>query len=77
MFRSQLYGSRTVNCIHAGGENRDDITTGVIEAEIDQRAFAASDPVTLHQFDVLRPVNGVEVGQQPISIGGYAEEPLM
>ena len=55
MFRSELYRSRTVNRVNACGENRDDIATGVIEAEIYQRAFAASDPVALHGADFFRP----------------------
>ncbi len=39
-------------------------------------AFAATDPVALHQLDRLRPIETVEVVDQAVGIGGDAHHPL-
>ncbi len=42
-----------------------------------RRAGAAADPVALHLLDGVRPIQGVEVGQQPVGVGGDAHHPLL
>ncbi len=50
----------------------------VIEFEIDQRAFAAADPVALHGADLFRPAfQLVEIAQQLVGVFGDAQEPLL
>ena len=45
--------------------------------ERDLRAGAAPDPVALHRLDVLRPVDRIEIVQQPVGVVGDLEEPLL
>ena len=40
------------------------------------RAGGAADPVALHGFDLVRPVQQVKVVEQPVGIGGYPHHPL-
>ena len=44
--------------------------------EVDQRAFAAADPVALHRLDRVGPVEQVEVVDQPVGVGGDPHHPL-
>ena len=41
-----------------------------------RRAGGAADPVALHGFDLVRPVQQVQVVEQPVGIGGDAHHPL-
>ncbi len=41
-----------------------------------RRAGGAADPVALHGLDLLRPVQRVEVVEQPVSVGGDPHHPL-
>ncbi len=50
----------------------------VVEFEIDQRAFAAADPVALHGADLFRPAfQLVEIAQQLVGVFGDAQKPLL
>ena len=60
--------------VGARGEHRDGTDLG---GEAHLGALAAADPVPLHQLDRLRPVEPVEVGDQPIGVGGDAHHPLL
>ena len=61
------------------GTGRED---GVVDAQLfagerDLGALGASDPVALHRDDVLGPVDGRQVVEQPVGVVGDAEEPLL
>ena len=45
--------------------------------EVDVRPGRAADPVALHQPDRLRPVQRVQVGQQPVGVRGDPHHPLL
>ena len=45
--------------------------------EADPRAGRAADPVALHQLQRVRPVQPVQVGQQPVGVGGDPHHPLL
>ncbi len=57
-------GCRTRRCPRGAG------------GEPDRGAVAATDPVALHDLDRFRPVEGVEVVQQPVGVGGDPQHPL-
>ncbi len=48
-----------------------------LDREHDVGAVAATDPVALHDLDRLRPVERVEIGQQPVGVLGDAQHPLL
>ena len=59
MLGRELQRGRAVNRIDARSENGDGRSRRIgraVEFEIDQRAFAAADPVALHGADFFRPV---------------------
>ncbi len=70
MLGRELDGGRPVNRVHASGEDGDvESPVGGVELEIDQRAFAAADPVALHGADFFRPAGEpVEVAEQFIGV---------
>ena len=62
--------------VGTGGEH------GVVDAQFlaakrHLGSLRAPDPVALHRLHVLRPVDPIEVAQQPLGVVGYAEEPLL
>ena len=58
---------------HPGGAGG----TQILAAEHHFRALRAPDPVALHRLHVLRPLDPVEVPQQPLGVVGDAQEPLL
>ena len=48
-----------------------------LDREDDVGALAATDPVALHDLDRLRPVELVEIGEQPFGVLGDAQHPLL
>ena len=81
MLGRELDGGRAVDGIDAGGEDGDGGpggADGAAQVEIDERAFAAADPVLLHDLDLLGPTGELfEIAQQLIGILGDAEKPLL
>ena len=80
MLGRELHRSRAENRIDARRENGDRGSGGADRAaqiEIDERAFAAADPVPLHDANFFRPASElVEVAQQFVSVFRDAQEPL-
>ena len=65
--------------IRPGREDRDHGWLGrrsTGHREADHRAVAAADPVPLHRLDRLRPVQRLQVGQQPVRVRGDPQHPL-
>ncbi len=81
MLRRKLHRGRAENRIDARGEDADlrSRRPGVaLKLEIDQRAFAAADPVALHGAHFLGPaLELVEIAQQLFGVLGRAHEPLL
>ncbi len=86
MLRRQLHRGRTENRVDARGKHRDRraprpearVIFRVVEFEIDQRAFAAPDPVALHGADFVGPAfQFVQIAQQFVGILRCAYEPLL
>ncbi|MPM07237.1 hypothetical protein SDC9_53543 [bioreactor metagenome] len=61
--------------IGAGGVNRQRVACSV-EREIDQRAFAAADPVDLLGFDLFEIVHRVQIVDEALGVRGDFEHPL-
>ena len=59
--------------VGAGGEHLD---VGAVGVEEHRRPSGPPDPVALHGLNLLRPVQDVEVLQQPIGVGGDPHHPL-
>jgi len=74
MFRCENQVGGAKKGIGAGGENVENTAAG--QREPDFRALAAADPVALEKFDGFGPVEQVEVLQEALGVGGYAEHPL-
>src|SRR6185437_8504771 len=53
------------------------VLEGIEHLEADLRALAAPDPRALRGPGRLRPVEAVEVAEQPLRIIGYPEKPLL
>ena len=66
---------RTKHRIRAGREYVDLPTTRCFEQEL--RAFTAADPVTLEQLGGSRPIDLIEIREQPLGEVGDAEKPLL
>ena len=60
--------------VRPGREDPDRLGAG---REVDVRAGGPADPVALHQLDRLGPVQGVQVGQQPVAVRGDPHHPLL
>ena len=69
MFGSQNQVSGTEECVRPCGEDSD---RGIypLDLKSNLRPFAAANPVTLEEFDRLRPFEAIEIGDQPFCIGG-------
>src|SRR5579872_5164303 len=80
MLRRKLNGCCPVDRVNASGENGDRRVSRIgcsVELEINQRAFAATDPVALHDANLLGPLpEFIEVAKQLLGILGDAQEPL-
>ena len=81
MLRRQLQRGGAVNGVDARSEHRDFVAcraSFAVEGEVDQRAFAATDPVALLREDALGPSRHlVETVEQLVGVLGDAEEPLL
>ena len=86
MLGRELHRGRAEDRVYARGKDRDRRSRGtepsmvlcVIEFEIDQRAFAAPDPIPLHGADFFRPAfKLVEPAQQFVGILRRTYEPLL
>ena len=64
-----------VEGVQPGGEHRHLLAVGQVEGEPGPLGLA--DPVPLHGFDVLRPVDLVQVRQQLLGVAGDGEEVLL
>ncbi len=67
------------NAVDRVEARREDVEVGIesVDTERNPRAFAASDPVTLHRPRALRPARElIEIVEQPIGIGSDSQEPL-
>ena len=77
----KLQRGRAVDGVDARGEDGDLVACRAgcaVELEIDQRAFAAADPVALLRDDLLGPAGQcVEVLEQFVGVIGDAQEPLL
>ena len=67
--------------VRPGGEDADACVAArrsapIRNCKVHLRAFAAADPVPLHFLERIAPVDGVEVLQQPLGVGGDAQHPL-
>ena len=78
MFGSKLDRRCSVDRIDARSEHGNDIAAGVVEPEINQRTFAAPDPVALHGAHFFRPAGEtVQIAQQFLRVIRSAKEPLL
>ncbi len=59
------------------GEDADPLVGVVDDLEVDIGAVRAADPVALQAFRRLRPVDPVQIVQQPLRVLGDLEEPLI
>jgi len=81
----QLLHQRMLGGEHHVGRAEQRVGTGGVDGdrfagvghEVDFRAGGFADPVALHLFDAFRPVESVEVGEQPFGVLGDAEHPLL
>ena len=73
MLGRQHHERRAEQRVRTGGEHLD---RAGLAGEPDQRALGPADPVALHQLDGLGPVQGLEVAEQPLGVGGDAHHPL-
>src|ERR1700694_1912924 len=53
-----------------------DLLFVIVDLEIDFRAFAFSDPVSLEQFDSFRPIEAFELIDQSFRVSSDAQHPL-
>ena len=73
MFRRQHHVGGAVKRVRSRGEYPDFF---VVDLEIDFRAFASADPVSLEQFDSLRPIEAFKFINQSLRVSGNAQHPL-
>src|SRR5262249_57990159 len=77
MLGSKLYGRRTKDRIHACCEDGDYISPRVVEAKIDKRAFASTNPVALHGAHFFGPAGqAVKIAEQFVGIRRGPQKPL-
>ena len=75
MFGRQHHVSGAEERVRAGGKDAD-FLVGTGDLEIDFGAFGAADPVALHLLEGVAPINGIEVLEETLGIGGDAQHPL-
>ncbi len=81
MLGRQHHVGRAKQRVRPGGEHADAVAirqsaVRIGDRKVHLRAFAAADPVPLHFLERIAPVDGVEVLQQALGVGGDAEHPL-
>src|SRR5208282_5114464 len=77
MLRREHHERYAEDGVGAGGEKADFLTGVTGNREGKFRAFAAPDPVALHQLDWFRPVDAVQIGEQAVGILGDPDVPLL
>ncbi len=77
MLRREHHERYAEDGVGARGEKADFFTGVPGHREGKFRAFAAPDPVALHQLDRLRPVDPIEIGEQSIRVVGDLDVPLL
>ena len=73
MLGGEHHVRRTEQRVRTRGVHADHAAIG---AKIDLGSFTAADPVALHLLDGRRPVQELEVLDEPVGIGGDAQQPL-
>ena len=76
MLRGQHHVRRAEERVGAGGEDGDGGVVAV-HGKVDLRALAPSDPVALHLQRRGRPVEAVEVFEEPVGVFGDPQHPLL
>ena len=81
MLRRQLHRGRAIDRVHARGEHRDRRSRRPdrpAQIEIHQRAFAAPNPVLLHDADFFRPARQLfQIAQQLVRVLRDPQKPLL
>lgn len=75
VFRGQNHVGGPEESVRPSGVDPNDLFV-VGDLEVNLGAFAAPDPVLLHELDRLRPVDQVKVVLQPVGVGGDSQHPL-
>src|ERR1700730_5119899 len=75
MLRREHQERPAVKRVRASGEYAD-LLFVIVDLEIDFRAFAFSDPISLEQFDSFRPIESFELVDQALGVSGNAQHPL-
>ena len=75
MLRREHHVGRAKERIRPGGVDGDPVAGGGIEDHLRTGGFA--DPVALHLLDAFRPVEIVEVVEQPLGVFGNPQHPLL
>ncbi|MPN43531.1 hypothetical protein SDC9_191091 [bioreactor metagenome] len=75
MLRGHDHIRRAKERIRARGED-DQFVVESVERKLDQRAFAAADPVDLLCLDLFEIVHRVQIVDQALGVGGDFEHPL-
>ena len=77
VFGSDGHKGGTEKCVGASGVNIEGVERAAAgNLEANRRAFRAPNPVGLHCADFLRPVDGLQIIEEPIRIGGNPHHPL-
>src|SRR5580658_870887 len=77
MFRREHHERYAEDGVRPRGEEFDFLARMSGHRERELRALRAADPVALHQFDGLGPVDFFEVVKQRVSERGYLDVPLL
>ena len=84
VLRRQDHERRAEQGVRAGGEDADGgphpcpspNSGGGVQWKRHLGALAAADPLPLHLFDALGPVDGIEIGQEAVGVGRDLQVPL-
>ena len=78
MLGRQHHVGRAEQRVGPGREHVDDgLGAAGDDREVDARTLGPADPVALHLLDGVGPVEQVQVGQQPVGVGGDPHHPLL
>src|SRR5215467_2334170 len=75
MFRRQHQECTTVKRVWSCCENANPLIH-VLNLEIDLRALASANPVTLEHFDSFRPIKALKFVEQSLRVRGDTQNPL-
>src|SRR5215475_11279595 len=75
MFRREHQECTTVKRVGSRSENTNPLIH-VLNLEIDLRALASANPVTLEQFDSFRPIQALKFVEQSLRVCSDAQHPL-